>query len=723
MRRDVQLFVNDQRVDLFDFEDINIVDSIQDVRDISKIFVPFSRQFTVPASKNNNKIFKHYYNPEIVNGFDARFKISAVIKINGQLYKKGRITLLGASLSDNKPRNYKIVFYDNTIDLKALLGDKELSDLKGKSPTLDAFNIEYNADNVVTGFAVGYELVDGALTQLGLSNVRDLVFPFISCKNYYFYDSDVEKEIPIDGDSESRNVNHEAETTPSGVYYRDLRGSVRLPFIITAIEEAYGITFSGDFFSETNREFNELYLFLQKEKGLYEFKAEEEFLLTDMTLDSGYDFPQPFENVLHYVDMTVAPDDGNDDYSIKVINTEDNTVLFEENGKGTNTFSFNLLDRQKNYSLKFIISNFTSANVDFDVVIRKFDSGFTFGYYSYPITSSQTYSVSSEFPKIKIIDFLTGLFNMFNLTAHVDENGSISVETLDAYYNNGNEIDITRYVDTNNIDVSRNKLYSEIAFTFEEASTFAAINSNEITNDVFGDEKIDNTNNDPTLSNILAFDGGSYEIKPKFEKIMYERMTDQSDVETSNLGWGWLVDKDQKSVLPKAILHYVVKENVGFYSGYDFSIIAMDKDSGTYDGVATYFRPSNSLSTESVLGQSLHFGSEFDEFYFSLGTNQLSLYTRYWRNYILSIYDEKSRIVSFNANLPVSIINTVKLNDVLVINRKKYRINKLDVNITTGKTKLELITYKEITPYYRDEYRIDSDLITIDSDLITIDTI
>ena len=94
-----------------------------------------------------------------------------------------------------------------------------------------------------------------------------------------------------------------------------------------------------------------------------------------------------------------------------------------------------------------------------------------------------------------------------------------------------------------------------------------------------------------------------------------------------------------------------------------------------------------------------------------------------WKNYILSIYDEKSRIVSLKANLPSSLINSIKLNDVLVIRNKKYRINKLDVNITTGDTKLELITYKEIIPYYRDEYRIDSDLITIDTDLITIDTI
>ena len=101
MRRSVEIFINNQRVDLFDFEDINIVDSVQDVRDIAKIFVPYSREFTVPASKNNNKIFKHYYNNDIVNGFDARFKISAVIKVNGMVYKTGRVTLLNSSLKNS----------------------------------------------------------------------------------------------------------------------------------------------------------------------------------------------------------------------------------------------------------------------------------------------------------------------------------------------------------------------------------------------------------------------------------------------------------------------------------------------------------------------------------------------------------------------------------------------------------------------------------------------
>ena len=82
MRREVQLYIQDTRVDLFQDETISITDSIQNVSDISKVFTPFSKQFNLPASSTNNKLFQHYYNFDIQDGFDARFTVDARIEIN-----------------------------------------------------------------------------------------------------------------------------------------------------------------------------------------------------------------------------------------------------------------------------------------------------------------------------------------------------------------------------------------------------------------------------------------------------------------------------------------------------------------------------------------------------------------------------------------------------------------------------------------------------------------
>ena len=62
------------------------------------MFTTFSQQFSLPASKSNNKIFKHYYNYDIDNGFDARARVDALIKLNGVDYKDGKIKLNSVSL-------------------------------------------------------------------------------------------------------------------------------------------------------------------------------------------------------------------------------------------------------------------------------------------------------------------------------------------------------------------------------------------------------------------------------------------------------------------------------------------------------------------------------------------------------------------------------------------------------------------------------------------------
>jgi hypothetical protein len=124
-----QLYINNQRVDLFDDENISLTQTIQNVRDIEKVFTDFSKSFTIPASKTNNKIFKHYYNFDIDNGFDARKKVGATIELNNLPFRDGRVKLEGVDIKGNKPYSYRITFFGNTVNLKDKLGDIKLSAL------------------------------------------------------------------------------------------------------------------------------------------------------------------------------------------------------------------------------------------------------------------------------------------------------------------------------------------------------------------------------------------------------------------------------------------------------------------------------------------------------------------------------------------------------------------------------------------------------------------
>ena len=60
--QELQLYIGTKRVELFKDETVSLTQTIQNVKDIKKIFTEFTQTFSVPASKKNNLIFKHYYN-------------------------------------------------------------------------------------------------------------------------------------------------------------------------------------------------------------------------------------------------------------------------------------------------------------------------------------------------------------------------------------------------------------------------------------------------------------------------------------------------------------------------------------------------------------------------------------------------------------------------------------------------------------------------------------
>ncbi len=78
-----ELYIEGERVTLFKKENISVISSVQNIEDISRVFNDFSQSFSVPASKRNNRLFKHFYNASINNGFDARIRHQAHIDING----------------------------------------------------------------------------------------------------------------------------------------------------------------------------------------------------------------------------------------------------------------------------------------------------------------------------------------------------------------------------------------------------------------------------------------------------------------------------------------------------------------------------------------------------------------------------------------------------------------------------------------------------------------
>ena len=127
MNRKLQLYISGERIDLFNDESITITQSIQNERYRKDIYF-FYKNVLNTASKRITK-FKHYYNYDIVDGFDARLKVNATLEINNMPFKNGKLKLEGVDLKNRKAHTYKVTFFGNTVELKDLLGDDKLNNL------------------------------------------------------------------------------------------------------------------------------------------------------------------------------------------------------------------------------------------------------------------------------------------------------------------------------------------------------------------------------------------------------------------------------------------------------------------------------------------------------------------------------------------------------------------------------------------------------------------
>ena len=290
----IQLYIGSERLDVFKDESVSITQTIQDVKDIQKVFTEFTKTFTIPASKTNNKVFKHYYNFDIDGGFDARLKVDATLELNNLPFKKGKIKLNGVDLRNRRPYAYRITFFGNTVSLKDIIGQDKLGSLP-----LNQYNDTYSADEVIN------KLRDNPATN-------DIICPLITHTQRLFYDS---------GNTQANSGNIFYSSTLQGVRWDNLKYALRVPRIVEAIESKYGLTFSTDFFNDTNPTYNDLFMWLHRKKGDVAKDEQIQFYETLIEFPSdSQDFAEVFDN-----EITFFPDD-NAYCDIDFKNTENKTT-------------------------------------------------------------------------------------------------------------------------------------------------------------------------------------------------------------------------------------------------------------------------------------------------------------------------------------------------------------------------------------------------------------
>ena len=689
MRREVQLFIQDTRVDLFQDESISITDSIQNISDISVVFTPFSKQFNLPASQVNNKLFQHYYNFDIQDGFDARFTVDARIEINHTPFKSGKIRLNGVSMKDNLPHTYKVVFFGEPNSLKELFADEDLNALNPLS-TYDIKSDTVTAD-VRQAFTVG--LQSTGVDATNLAN-RNIVVPLISLENYYSYDTPSTTRL----DNVSWNN-----------LRKDLKPAIKLKRIIEAIQTQYDITFnmsdSGSiktFFGSDM--FDELYLWLHREKTSYNnlnsttkhFGINYTSLgvkktLNDytylggagdvlsggkLTINEGESYTLRFRFITNFANAPIEII-SRDRTTNELLGVQERTssttamvVRFESLQSG------NLSSRIFDPEIRF--NNNTSQAISFSALNTLANFGLQIDKTVNGVTTQHFYGnnafqlaymifIQDYLPKMKVIDFLTGLFKMFNLVAYIKRGSStIFVQTFDDFMTIGETRDITEYVDVSQSTIDRPVPYNQVNFKYSSPVTQTSLRFVNQFSQVFGDLN---------YSAPEKYDGQSFNVELPFERTVLINLEDNAGNKTNNIE-AWWVDADSKTALGKPYI---------FFN----RVINSSSNTVTSSNYTSYNAPSNVSTDEN---HTLNFGAEYDEFNGDINSN--SLFSRFYEQYIIQTFNQNGRIIKVSANLPISFVLNYSVNDIIVINAQEYYINSIQTDLTTGKSQLELIVKK-----------------------------
>jgi len=692
--RSVQIYVEGMRLELFQDETINVNSSQQNINDISKVMTDYSQTFTIPASNNNNRIFEHFYESDIDGSLDHNIRRDATIEIDLVTFRKGKISIEKSNLKNGQAESYSVTFYGETLALKDKFGDELLSDIEELSNS----SFSYTPNNV--------------LAEIQDDTFGAVKFPLITSRVLSYEDGS------------STDISH---TGSNAILTDELFPAVSVSTIFEAMESRYDLQFNGTFLDDDR--FKKAYLYCKNAQDFQFITKNVNFDVANRSADSGnYNTSlqagtylelenkvklfhtaqdQLFPNVVIGVnDITAIThmvtvrgtnvSDLNETYYIDVIrngvvertitgigDTSNQVASFSNVNESLNElYTFRVratdaisLDVEVEYEQLFELVDTTQSPAGYQPYRNNFRASQT-------ITLPQELDVTQYVPNMKASDMFKGVLNMFNLTCYglgketVDvtndlgvvtgtkEVGVFQIEPLDDWYAKGAIIDITKHVDISDIEVNKVPLYKNISFNYK--------NSKSVTNERF--TKLFKRSFGNTTSSF-EYDGGEYKIDLPFENLMFNKFTD------TNLQVGFNVDSNLAPYTPEPTIVYM-------YSSLDADFKVNDGDLGTTNELTSYV-PFGQDVLHNGTPRSLNFSADYSTL---LGQpSQSNLFSDYYFPYLSNLYNLKNRNIKVKTVLPVSILSTLQLNDRLIIRNKRYIINSMSTNLTTGEVNFDLL--------------------------------
>lgn len=689
------------RIELFNDEKISVTSSMQQFADLGKLFTDYSQSFTIPASKHNNAIFKHWYESavgesdldspqDVIGAFDHRIKYYGFIEINTIPFRDGKFTMEKANKKNGFIESYTINFVGNLAQLKDKFKEDKLNSLADSETSVsyyDELNFEYIDTNVIA------RVYDEGYT--------DVLFPLIGNNRRYEFNTATASDIATD---------------VGAIDYRELFPAIPVTKILEYIQSAYGLEFTGEFLN--SQTFSKLYLHC---KNTEEMRVATELLQVNFTSQSGipatgveFNLTTNTLNVQYrqiYMDwfssyITDFPDTNIFRIGINTVSTNYNVHVYN-NGIPFTSF----LNQSGNTNFEFLnVAGFFTEVYNFTFFVNSDDASVTFesnvsaNYFKFvstgPSSASDIYSalhvavgtsqtstgninIRNYIPDLKVTDFLTGLVKMFNMVIIPTAENTFEFIPLEKWYQDGDEIDITKFIQQSELEIGKPKLYKRIDFKHETSENvlnneFRSLNNNQEYGDLF-------------YENPNSSYSENYEVKTPFEDIMWERYTNTTFLTATC----W--NKSFQAYTPKPVLLYD--------NGIEFPKVGSTLTNIYWtDGVDDYtIDRYRRFSNEIQLGgsdlsylQTLNWGVENSVWNLTFAPN--GLYQRFYSQYINNLYNQRTRVIKAKGNFNPYLLASLKLNDRVIVSNKRYIINTLTTDLTTGEVELELLNdFRDIT--------------------------
>ena len=678
--------LNYSKLDLIKDESIPMRYTFVDTKDISKVFSPYSLNFTFDATPNNLNSLGYFGNTDVIKSTDLR-KVRAKVYVNSILNQTGLLKLEKIVYKMGKPAVITASFATNLTNLKDKIGDDTIDGLGSLVVTWNPASVTSLLQGIVS-------------TNIEGTPIKYFI-PLASTNRVFQYNAD---------GSGLDNVFFNPANLPTSnkvLKANELRPAISFSTIVELIKLKYGLQIVAPL--ENRTEYKDAYIWCMGKT--FGSKTQSKFIITQnaTTSNAGFiiDFKSATDSVKVKLNGAIFNDKISQSITFQGVNyltaptTECTMSIFrvgEDFPIKTEVFSLSqqteaiqiFIERvffDPNAEIEYFINlQFTNAISWSNAVLTT--SMFRLVIGALTLTSSNNnfalmggskIDLIKSLPEVKVIDFLTSFLKSFNiaiLDVNPDDDSLFFFTPQDILEN---KKEVTYVADISDVEKSTQDDFNYYIFKHADSNFKSNIDYKIGAGQDYGQA---------SFPEIKPPNAKEFKIETNFTIIP------PVTIPGTNVTTVYGFEGGQPEILDTGEARYTPNfgELVLFYSHGNKPLNALF-------GVQSSLQ-SGLLQTQSISSyiQILPYTAENKSFAWSVLVNNNvayrdNLFSRYYIDIIKRYIDQNVMKQDFTLYLNANEVRDFRLENDIIISENKFTIVDGTIDITTGKTKLTLLNY------------------------------